>query len=288
VGGATLFSRREHFPLVGSTNDIVAGWLAVGVPEICVAVADEQTAGRGRDGRTWTAPPGRALMLSLGFRPAWIDPALTWQLAAITSLAMAQAAEAAAALPDGTIRLKWPNDLVILGPMASRSSALDLGEREPAAGGGRQYLKLAGVLGETTGLGTGDPRVIVGIGINVGWQSTEFPQELASSMTSLLEASRGRFDDRDALLGAFLPRLESAIADVRNGSFDAAAWADRQVTTDQLVELHRPDRGSVIVRATGVDPVSGALIVEDDAGRHLVQSGEIRHLRLPMLAAARV
>jgi BirA family transcriptional regulator, biotin operon repressor / biotin---[acetyl-CoA-carboxylase] ligase len=268
VGGATLISRREHFPVVGSTNDVVAGWLGEGVAEVCIAVADEQTAGRGRNGRTWTAPAGRALMLSLGFRPSWLDPSRAWQLAAVTSMAMAAAAEAAAALPDRTIRLKWPNDLVVIDGAVPR--------------------KLAGVLGETTGLGTADPRAVVGIGVNVGWESPDFPQDLASSMTSLLESSSGRFRDRDALLGAFLPRLESAVAALRNGMFDAGAWVDRQVTTDQLVELHRPDGGSEVVRAIGVDPLSGALIVEGDGGRHLVQSGEIRHLRLAVLAGARV
>ncbi len=62
-------------------------------PEVCLAVADEQTAGRGRAGRTWAAPPGAALLLSLGFRPAWLAPDRAWRLAAIASLAMADAAE---------------------------------------------------------------------------------------------------------------------------------------------------------------------------------------------------
>ena len=65
----SLVSRSERFAAIPSTNDVVAGWLADGVDEVCLAVADEQTAGRGRRGRTWVAPPGTSLLASLGFLP---------------------------------------------------------------------------------------------------------------------------------------------------------------------------------------------------------------------------
>ena len=63
-----FLARQERFPSVGSTNDVVRDWLAAGTPEVALAIADEQTAGRGRDGRRWVAPQGAALLLSLGFR----------------------------------------------------------------------------------------------------------------------------------------------------------------------------------------------------------------------------
>ncbi|HEV7603521.1 MAG TPA: hypothetical protein VGO15_01040, partial [Candidatus Limnocylindrales bacterium] len=112
----TFLSRRERFDRVGSTNDVVRDWLRDGTPEVCVAVAREQSAGRGREDRRWVAPAGAALLLSLGFRPTWLAPDRTWRLAAIVSLAMAAAAEETLGLPDGTIRLKWPNDLVVASP----------------------------------------------------------------------------------------------------------------------------------------------------------------------------
>ena len=96
-----FLARQERFAVVGSTNDVVRGWLADGTPEVCLAVADEQTAGRGRDGRTWVAPPGAALLLSLGFRPDWLAPDRAWRLAATVSLAMADAPRTVAGLPDG-------------------------------------------------------------------------------------------------------------------------------------------------------------------------------------------
>src|SRR3990170_8846456 len=66
----SFLSRLERFDVVTSTNDVVAGWLAEGTPEVALAIADRQTAGRGREQRTWIAPPGAALLLSLGFRPS--------------------------------------------------------------------------------------------------------------------------------------------------------------------------------------------------------------------------
>src|SRR4051794_41666965 len=108
-----MYSRVERFGAVGSTNDIVRAWLAQGVDEVCVAVADEQTGGRGRHGRTWQAPSGAALLLTTGFRPGWLPADRTWRLAATVALAMADAGEDAAGLPVGSIRLKWPNDLVV-------------------------------------------------------------------------------------------------------------------------------------------------------------------------------
>ena len=91
TGAPPFLARLERFERVGSTNDVVRDWLAAGVEEVAVAVADEQTAGRGRGGRTWTAPPGAALLLSVGFRPGYLPPDRAWRLAAIVALAMADA-----------------------------------------------------------------------------------------------------------------------------------------------------------------------------------------------------
>jgi BirA family transcriptional regulator, biotin operon repressor / biotin---[acetyl-CoA-carboxylase] ligase len=267
-----FLARSLRFPLVGSTNDVVREWLADGTPEVCLAIADEQTAGRGRDGRTWTAPRGVALLLSLGFRPTWLAPELAWRLAAVVSLAMAEAAESVAAVPEGTIRLKWPNDLVVEPP-------------------GSTVGKLAGVLGETTGLGTGDPRVIIGLGINADWAAADFPAELAGTMTSLREVSHGRPVDRTALAAAFVDRLQTRVGSLRGGRFDGAAWADRQLTTGRVIRIDQPDGTAWTGQATGVDATSGALIVEDvnePDGTRRVLVGEVGHVRLATPATSAV
>ncbi len=260
-----FLARQERFERVGSTNDVVRGWLAEGTPEVCLAVADEQTAGRGRLGRTWTAPPGAALLLSLGFRPDWLPPDRVWRLAATISLAMADAAEEVAGLPDRAIRLKWPNDLVV----------------EDDADG--VVRKLAGVLGETDDLGGRKPRAVIGLGINADWAATDFPPDLAPTMTSLREASHGRPIDLAFLLDAFLSRLEARIEALRGGRFDVADWTERQLTTGRLVTLELPDGRLEEGRALGVDTLTGALIVEDaanSAGERPVHAAEVRHARL--------
>ncbi|MEW5990684.1 MAG: biotin--[acetyl-CoA-carboxylase] ligase [Chloroflexota bacterium] len=268
TGAPPFLARLEHFERVASTNDIVREWLAEGTAEVAVAVADEQVAGRGREGRSWAAPAGTALLVSLGFRPTYLLPERAWRLAAIVALAMADAGEDHAGLRTGTIRLKWPNDLVIEDSFAIR--------------------KLAGILGETEGLGSADPRAVVGIGVNADWPASAYPAELRDSMTSLREASAGRPIDREALLDGFLARLETRLEALRGGRFDVAGWTERQATTGRVVRLEGPAGSAELVRATGVDGASGAILVEalDDRRRGIgaeraVLVGEVSHLRLP-------
>ena len=275
---APVIQRFERFASVGSTNDVVRGWLAAGEPEICVAVADEQTAGRGRSGRTWTAPAGRGVLLSTGFRPTWLAPDHVWQLAGTVSMAMAGAAEDAAGLAAGTIRLKWPNDLVVIG-----------GRRSTAADGA--VHKLGGVLGETDGLGTSDPRAIVGIGLNADWPEDGFPPDLRATMTSLRAATGDRPIDAARLLDGFLSRLQAGVDALSRGGFAAAEWIERQVTTGREVELSMPDGSTRAVAAPGVDPETGALRIAapDESGEErAIVVGEIVHVRLAARSRADV
>jgi len=281
-----MFSRVERFATVGSTNDVVRGWLADGVPEVCVAVADEQSTGRGRHGRTWIAPRGAALLLTTGFRPAWLEPDRAWRVSACVAIAMADAAEDTAGLPVGAIRLKWPNDLVI---ETGGPRALLVGDLTPEAAAARlaaplELHKVAGVLGESDGLGTDDPRVVVGIGINADWAAAGFPPELAAGMSSLREASGGRPIDRDALLTGFLDRLEGRIDALRAGFFDVGSWVDRQATTGRLVSLEgHGGADAETAEALGVDAASGALVIADAAapgGERRVLAGEVVRVRV--------
>lgn len=299
--GTTGFSRLERFGAVGSTNDIVRGWLREGTPEVCVAVADEQLAGRGRAGRSWTAPSGAALLLSCGFRPTWLAPDRAWRLAATVSLAMCDAAEEAAGLGEGSILLKWPNDLVVetAGPRAILTGVASANEASARLAAPLELRKVAGVLGESDGLGGDDPRVVVGIGINADWAARDFPPMLAGAMTSLREASAGRPIDRDALLDGFLAHLDARLAALRAGYFDIATWTSRQALTGRVVRLegygtvrHAGAEGGAgsesaqgEYRVDGVDAAAGALAVTPvgaavDAEQLLVHAGEVVHVRL--------
>ena len=218
-------------------------------------------AGRGR------RPPGAALLLSLGFRPTWLAPDGSGGWRRSTSLAMADAAEEVAGLAPGTIRLKWPNDLVV------ETATADV-------------RKLAGVLGETDGLGTRrsagrrrhrDQRRLAG-----GRRSR--PSSPAT-MTSLREAAGGRRSTR-AAAARRLPRPPRGPdrAAPRAGEFDGAGWADRQLTTGRLVGSSAMTAATRSSRALGVDPAAGALVVADRRRRR--QRARRRQRRDPPRSAS--
>jgi BirA family transcriptional regulator, biotin operon repressor / biotin---[acetyl-CoA-carboxylase] ligase len=257
----TFPARLEHFRAVDSTQRVVREWLEAGEPEVCVAVADHQTAGRGRQGREWIAPTGAALLLSAGFRPKGLEPRHAWRLGATVALAMRDAAEEVAGLKDGTIWLKWPNDLV-------------------AADDRRGVVKLAGVLGESVSGARRVQSAVIGIGVNANWKAADFPWLLAATMTSLRQLSGNRPIDNAALLDAFLARLEPRYEALLAGNFDAAGWTVTQVTTGRQVVVEVGGQ-SILGRATGVDPESGALLLAPDEKTVLtIDSGEVTRCRI--------
>ena len=142
--------------------------------EGAVAVADEQTAGRGRLGRRWFAPRGTSLLCSVQLRPA-VPPE---QLPELTGVAASACAEAIAAVTGLEPRVKFPNDLLL----ADR--------------------KIAGVLAEAR-----EGRIVLGIGINVNVPEDELPTQVDRPATSLL-VEGGREVDRAELLVELLDRLE--------------------------------------------------------------------------------
>ncbi|HEY5520572.1 MAG TPA: biotin--[acetyl-CoA-carboxylase] ligase [Candidatus Limnocylindrales bacterium] len=257
----TFPARLERFRAVDSTQRVVREWLEQGVPEVAVAVAGYQTAGRGRNGREWVAPPGAALLLSVGFRPRHLAPLHAWRLAAVVALAMRDAAEAVAGLKDGTLWLKWPNDIVA-----------------DAADGGLR--KVCGVLGESVAGGERVESAVVGIGVNTDWKMVDFPWAIAPTMTSLRELSGKRPIDNDQLLEAFIDRLEPRYEALLADRFDAGGWSAAQRTTDRTVVVETGS-GEVTGRGAGVDPDTGALLVQSEHGPlERVDSGEVIRCRV--------
>jgi BirA family transcriptional regulator, biotin operon repressor / biotin---[acetyl-CoA-carboxylase] ligase len=257
----TFPHKLERFRAVDSTQRVVREWLIAGEPEVCVAVAGYQTAGLGRNGREWVARPGAALLTSIGFRPVNLAARHAWRLAAIVALAMRDAAEAVAGLSDGTLWLKWPNDIVVDGQ--------DGGIR-----------KVAGVLGESVASGDAVESAVVGIGINTDWKMIDFPWAISPTMNSLRELAGKRPIDNDALLEGFLDRLEPRYEALRAGTFDAGGWSTAQRTTGRTVVVDVGD-GSVSGKGVGVDPESGALLVQPDLGHQIsIDSGEVIRCRV--------
>ena len=241
-------SRLERFDRLESTQAVVRDWLAQGVDEVCVAVADVQTEGRGRLDRVWQDRPGSALLVSLGFRPVEVPAARGWRLAAIASVAMLGAASSLLGPTADRLALKWPNDIV----------AVHRGE----------LLKVGGVLAESSLEGERLATTIVGLGVNVDWARADYPPDLAQSMWSLSEASGRRRIDRDALLSAWLERLQPLYEELKAGRFDSLRWADAQITTGATVAV---ETGETTVHGTGVgvDRESGSLLVRTGPGQPL-------------------
>jgi BirA family biotin operon repressor/biotin-[acetyl-CoA-carboxylase] ligase len=267
TGPGQRFADVRWVAETGSTNADVMELARHGEPEGIVLVADHQTAGRGRAGRTWTAPPGAGLLLSILLRPPAEALDLTTMAVAVSAAAAIE--EVAGFAP----RLKWPNDLVWPGD----GSASD--------------RKLAGILAEadwpvssSMSAGWKPPAVgeravvVVGIGINVAWPA-ELPPELAETAVAISHVVDAPVDREDlliALLSQLGPRYLALRAGDRAPLLDE--WRDRSATLGRRV---RVDVGADDVEGTALDITDdGHLVVETPGGRRRVFAvGDVVHLR---------
>lgn len=240
----------ELYGVAPSTNDIARGLAEAGAPEGAVVIADHQTAGRGRGGRPWLTPPGRALLLSIVLRPAvpTDGEATPGVLPLLVGLAVAKAIGRVARIRAG---IKWPNDVVL-------------------PGGG----KVAGILCEAMLGGKTGGYVVAGIGINVAQTAADFPPELGGRATSLLLAT-GREVSRAALAGRVIAEvLRQAAHGAR--PLDDALLADlrrRDVLRGHAITVDGRRRGT----AQGI-AADGSLLVRGEHGSPAVavRSGTIR------------
>jgi len=234
--------RRE----TGSTNaDLVTLAREGAPPHGAVMVADHQTAGRGRMGRTWQAPPESALLCSILLRP---PPGATLHAAL---WAVALAAQRALTEESGIDpELKWPNDLMV-------------GSR-----------KLAGILAETVG-GSLDGAVVVGLGINVAWE--EPPADVADRAVTVAELA-GRAVDRRVLLRRVLASLAPLLTLwAERPSELHALYRARLSTLGQRVRVTLADRE---LEGEALDVTAqGSLIVRGDGETVEVSAGDVVHLR---------
>ncbi len=239
------FARRVlWYADVTSTNDVAMGFAERGVQEGCVVVADAQSAGRGRHGRTWVSPPGAGLYVSVVLRP---------QPRVIPLLTLAAGVALADGIGDATglaVQLKWPNDVYV---------------------GGR---KLAGILAEAGVSSAAEPYVVLGFGINV--LPAAYPADVAGRATSL-EAELGRPADRGLVLASCLAALASRYQMLRDGERSAviADWRTRaRPLLGRAVEW---DATEGVRRGVAEDVDDrGALLVRTPDGPARIVSGEVR------------
>src|SRR5258707_7850262 len=197
-------------PVTTSTNDDAKRAAHEGAPSGAAFVADSQTRGRGRLGRTWHSPPGENLYASFVLRPS-LDPRRAPLVTLASGLAVADAIEPLVA--GGRVALKWPNDVLVDG------------------------RKIAGVLSEAHFGAEGGSWIVVGIGINVRTRS--FPADIAWPATSLILAG-ATSPDRSALFvelaSALSRRLDALEKDDPSTLIDAFAAKDalrgRSITVD--------------------------------------------------------
>jgi BirA family transcriptional regulator, biotin operon repressor / biotin---[acetyl-CoA-carboxylase] ligase len=240
--------------IVASTGSTNADLLARGGPEGQVLVAEEQTAGRGRAGRTWVSQPGASLTFSVLLRPASVPPSARGWLPLLTGVAVAAGVRSAAGV---AASLKWPNDVLV-------------GDR-----------KLAGILAEQSPDGDA---VVVGVGLNVAMREGALPvSPTGLPATSLLV--EGADVARELVLVETLRSLErwylgfSADPDpARSGLL--AEYRAACATLGRQVRVELPAGRVLAGVAEDVDP-GGRLLVRpaDAASATPVSAGDVIHLR---------
>jgi BirA family biotin operon repressor/biotin-[acetyl-CoA-carboxylase] ligase len=265
-------ARFEYLAEAGSTNDVLVtratGADAAAWPDLSVIVTDNQTSGRGRLGRSWLAPSGKSLAISVLLRPRLSDRPLPanrygW-FPLLAGAAMTRAVrgvvEAAAPVndedaPRHEVSLKWPNDVLIDG------------------------YKVAGVLSELLPDASG---LCIGTGLNLSLDEHDLP---TLTSTSLLLVT-GSAPDPDAVLAAYLTELRSLTAEfLAAGADPLGGGLHAQVTAlcgtlGSPVRVELPGGHDLVGTAVGLDP-DGRLIVEDQATGEptAVAAGDVTHLR---------
>lgn len=245
----SVWRRVDVVSETGSTNaDLIARAAAGEDIAGAVLIAEHQTAGRGRNGRTWSAVPGAQLTISAGV-PVGGAPTAAWGwIPLLTGLAVVDAVAKVTGVRAG---LKWPND-VLAGPRAG---------------------KLAGILAEVASPAA---VVVVGVGLNVSLTESELPTAEATSL-GLLGASTL---DRTALAAALLDALGRGTATLAGGVDDGlvARYTAASLTIGSTVRATLPGDREVVGVAAGVDG-QGRLRIDVAGDTVVVSAGDIVHLR---------
>jgi BirA family biotin operon repressor/biotin-[acetyl-CoA-carboxylase] ligase len=248
---ATLGRPMRLLVSTTSTNDEAKRAAKQGAPHGATWVAEQQTAGRGRQGRAWWSPAGESLLFSVLVRDAF-EPSRLPQIALVAGLAVRDAVARAA--PEADPKIKWPNDVVV----------------------GRK--KIAGVLVEAITVGQRVDGVVVGVGINV--HTRVFPDEIAQRATSIALLSR-RAPDRASVLADTLASLEGELHIVAarglrlvHARLEAAdALRGHRVRSD-AGDQGEGDEGE----AEGIDDEGRLLVRRDDGTMASWNAGEVRLL----------
>jgi BirA family biotin operon repressor/biotin-[acetyl-CoA-carboxylase] ligase len=245
LGTRELGQVLHCFEEVGSTSDVARELAEEGAAHGEVVIAEAQTAGRGRRGRTWVSPPRRNVYLSVVLRPD-LPPARAAELTLVASVALCDALRQAGV----EAGIKWPNDVLASGK------------------------KIGGILTELAAEPDRVSWVAIGIGVNVNAREEDFPPELRGEATSVL-LERGQAAPRALFAAALLATLESWIDRHAAEGFEAIreAWRERNVTLGREVVV-RTDGREITGLAEDLD-AGGALLVRTAGGLERVLAGDV-------------
>ena len=254
-----FFAPLEVVDRLPTTMARAAQLAEAGAPQGATVIAEEQTAGRGRLGRSWTGSPGKTLLFSVVLRPALASGQM-WLVASLAGVALVDAVREtlAAAGSRASVGLKWPNDLLVDG------------------------RKAAGLLVEAgAGVGAGQPPwIVLGPGVNVGQAAADFPEELAGRATSVALAA-GRPVDRAALLGAWGRHFVDGYRDLGQGEVAPllAAYRDRLETLGRRVRAERVAGEPLVGTAVDLSDNGNLVVLTDSGARVSLATADVEHLR---------
>ncbi len=238
-----------RFDRIDSTNSHLLELGEKGFPEGTVVVADEQTAGRGRFGRSWVAEAQSNLLFSLLLRPYFLERDEIFILTFAAAVSIAEAIETVA---DVQPELKWPNDLLIEGK------------------------KVCGILLESSFDSTDLSHVVLGIGLNVNQQ--RFPGSLSNEAVSLSILTGKKFE-RDEILFAFLTQFSSVYESLQRREFYSVMkrWRERSNMFGKQIAISLAgDKFEGVCEEVADD---GALVVRTGKGLEKFTAGEITIIR---------
>jgi BirA family biotin operon repressor/biotin-[acetyl-CoA-carboxylase] ligase len=225
-------------PEVDSTNLEASRMARQGTREGVVVLADSQSQGKGRGGRSWSSPPGVNLYFSIILRPA-LAPAEVPQIPLLAGLAVARAFVRISGLE---ARIKWPNDILLRGK------------------------KAAGILAEMEGVGDEIRFIILGVGCNVNWEKERMPPDLQKTATSL-RAETGRELSRYRVAERIFEELEPAYRFYLKEKFShrlRKEWNSLSWVNGKQVTIASGDQ-EFSGEALGLDEI-GALLIRDCRG----------------------
>lgn len=250
----TLWTSLQLLPSTPSTNAELAERARKGAAHGTLLVAEEQTAGRGRRDRTWSAPAHSSLMVSALVRPR-ADPALWGWLPLLTAVAVAEAVQGAGA---ADTEIKWPNDVLVAG----RKIAGVLCEVVPGTGDG-------------TGDGAGRAAVVAGWGLNVDQAAGELPGPQATSLRLA-----GADTDRGRVLHRALERWSCWYRRWDGGDVAAVRTAYESLSSTLGAEVRAllPTGATVEGRAVALAD-SGGLVIRAGRREVVVAAADVVHLR---------